>query len=613
MKIPSKILVLFLSLGFLASCGGNSTSSSGLNSGSAISISLGLDSDLSYAGNWYIDLPAAFPDYKFSFISGTINEPSAELAREIKHGKTADIVLSGHFGRDLDGLDTAFEDLSARPYVSNYSSSYLESVAKDGKLYYLPIAQTLRGYVYNKTLFDEKGWSIPTDYASLETLFATIESSGYATAMAYDSTYLSAHELSAQFHHYYSMDLGRKLSNYAWLKSFNARQASIHDIDWSPVMSDWNDWFAHCKKGADASTILNVLTSRRAAIVGGDTSMAPQLAASSKDEFRLLPYFGSASEGGWLLSDGLYSIAMNATSAKDSAKKKAMDEVFAYLTSPKGQHFIAESTNSVISPVDGTIAEKSVPFFSDVNQSIKEGRILTIDRFAHIEDRLETDILAYADKTMNKDEFLADLESANQGADDSETIIATASSDYSYSAMSELALNVLQEKGNSDLSFLYQDVEGVHYGNTPYARRSLASVFFEGAISIQDLKCCFVRHRYGGTAPLYLKRYTLSGAQLLKLFAYGTGYWLGGGKIVYSWSKEKNLYEASAIRLASGKSFALDGVYTLSTPDQIELAEGSYQSQETLSATFYEAAKDWVSAKKTLTPIELDDSLYQGK
>ena len=135
MKIPSKILVLFLSWGFLASCGGNSASSSGLNSGSAISISLGLDSDLSYAGNWYIDLPAAFPDYKFSFISGTINEPSAELAREIKHGKTADIVLSGHFGRDLDGLDTAFEDLSARPYVSNYSSSYLESVAKDGKLY----------------------------------------------------------------------------------------------------------------------------------------------------------------------------------------------------------------------------------------------------------------------------------------------------------------------------------------------------------------------------------------------------------------------------------------------------------------------------------------------
>jgi hypothetical protein len=32
-----------------------------------------------------------------------------------------------------------------------------------------------------------------------------------------------------------------------------------------------------------------------------------------------------------------------------------------------------------------------------------------------------------------------------------------------------------------------------------------------------------------------------------------------------------------------------------------------------LTTTFYDAAKDWVSAKKTLTPIELVDSIYEGK
>lgn len=618
MKFRSKILVLFLSLSLLSACGGNAAASSGLGGGNTIAISLGLDSDLSYAGSWYIDLPANFPNYKFTFINGTINEPSAELAREISHGQVADIVLSSHFRTDLLGLDTAFDDLSARDYVSNYSNSYLDSVAKDGKLYYLPIAQTLRGYVYNKTLFDEKGWAIPTDYASLQSLFATIEKAGYATSMNFLNTYRAGDEFSTQFHHYYSLDLGRKLSNYAWLKNFNARKASINDVDWSAVMSDWDDWFARTSASTATGTMIKLLASRQAAIIGCDTSIAPQLTAASKDEFRLLPYFGSASEGGWLLSDGLYSIAMSAASAKDSAKKKAMDEVFAYLTSPEGQKFVAQSTNSVISPVDGTISPQSAPFFSDVNATIKEGRILTVDRFAHIEDRIQSDFLAYAEKKISKEELFADLETANMGADDTETVVATASADYSYPQMSELALEVLQEKGESDLSFLYQDAEGAHYGNLPYARRSLSGVFYKGDISIQDLKCCFARRFYGpngstSESPLCLERYSMSGAQLLKLFAYGTGYWLGGGKTVYSWNSEKNLYEATAIRFNNGKSFSLDGIYTLSAPNQIALAEGSYQSQETLATTFYDAAKDWVSAAKNLTPKDLADSVYEGK
>jgi hypothetical protein len=435
--------------------------------------------------------------------------------------------------------------------------------------------------------------------------------------MNFLNTYGAGEEYSVQFHHFYSLNLGRKLQNYAWLKKFNDRKASINEVDWTAVMSDWDDWYNHTFASTVHGTMINLLTSRQAAVLGSDTSIATQLSAST-DEFRLLPYFGSASEGGWLISDGVYSIAMSAASAKNSAKKKAMDEVFAYLTSPKGQQFVAKSTNSVISPVDGTISPKNESFFSDVNSTIKEGRILTVDRFAHIEDRIQTDLIAYSKKKLSKDELLADLETANKNADDTETIIATASANYSYSQMSELALEVLQEKGESDLSFLYQDVEGAHYGNLPYSRRSLSGVFYQGDVSIQDLKCCFVRRLYGPNGsssglPLCLGHYSLSGAQLLKLFAYGTGYWLGGGQIVYTWNSAKNIYEATAIRFNNGKSFSTDGVYTLTAPNQIVLTDGSYQSQETLETTFYDAAKDWVTAKKILTPKDLVDSVYEGK
>ena len=54
----------------------------------------------------------------------------------------------------------------------------LNSIARDGKLYYLPGPAQVRGIVYNKTLFEEKGWKVPNDFNSFIALCRTIEASG---------------------------------------------------------------------------------------------------------------------------------------------------------------------------------------------------------------------------------------------------------------------------------------------------------------------------------------------------------------------------------------------------------------------------------------------------
>ena len=69
------------------------------------------------------------------------------------------------------------------PFTSRYNTAMLNSIARDGKLYYLPGPAQVRGIVYNKTLFEEKGWKVPNDFNSFIALCRTIEASGIAPAI----------------------------------------------------------------------------------------------------------------------------------------------------------------------------------------------------------------------------------------------------------------------------------------------------------------------------------------------------------------------------------------------------------------------------------------------
>jgi raffinose/stachyose/melibiose transport system substrate-binding protein len=53
-----------------------------------------------------------------------------------------------------------------------------ESGIIDGELYSLPLTYESMILIYNKTLFEENGWQVPTTWAEMETLAATIKAAG---------------------------------------------------------------------------------------------------------------------------------------------------------------------------------------------------------------------------------------------------------------------------------------------------------------------------------------------------------------------------------------------------------------------------------------------------
>lgn len=59
--------------------------------------------------------------------------------------------------------ENTFLDISELENIADYSESIRESVSRNGKIYYMPESQNTLGVLYNKAVFEEHGYEIPTN------------------------------------------------------------------------------------------------------------------------------------------------------------------------------------------------------------------------------------------------------------------------------------------------------------------------------------------------------------------------------------------------------------------------------------------------------------------
>ena len=55
-------------------------------------------------------------------------------------------------------------DLSNYGFVSALSTAFLYHVSIDGGIYLLPVNNVMYGIYYNKTLMEEHGWGVPSNF-----------------------------------------------------------------------------------------------------------------------------------------------------------------------------------------------------------------------------------------------------------------------------------------------------------------------------------------------------------------------------------------------------------------------------------------------------------------
>lgn len=114
-------------------------------------------------------LEETFPDIDFVWLESFVGtDPFAYMTLQSRDGSVPDMIFVNRMAPENSYL----YDLAAEGLVSRYSLSALNSTNKGGRLYQLPIANTMAGIVYNKTLFEEHGWKAPE---SLDEFYALCE------------------------------------------------------------------------------------------------------------------------------------------------------------------------------------------------------------------------------------------------------------------------------------------------------------------------------------------------------------------------------------------------------------------------------------------------------
>ncbi len=334
-----------------------------------------------YSRNFIRAIRTHFPDVKLEVeYYAAPNNPSGYVDRLIESGNAPDIVYSGAILQEKLQKEYLL-DLSAYDFAGQYSVSIINQRDVDGALYMLPGTYSVFSMLYNKSLFEEKGWTVPTtndEFVALcrrirkETDIIPVTHGGFAVG-----TYWRMLGALAQSG-FLSTPEGAE-----WTKAFRRGEASFETGfgDALRMMQDWKN--AGVLDASDAESINNdvyiKLMNREAAMaypVGGLASLSKAI-ADGEDEIGAFPFLGENQDSGLLTMSMNFNFGLSKTlgeSGNEQRLAKALN-IMAFLSSEEGQRELAVLDTDV-SPLGKKTSPAEGTPYADVWELVEGGDLL---------------------------------------------------------------------------------------------------------------------------------------------------------------------------------------------------------------------------------------------
>ncbi len=300
-----------------------------------------------YSRNFIRTIQTHFPDVKLQVeYYAAPNNPSNYVDRLIESGNVPDIVYSGAILKE-ELQKNYLLDLSVYDFADQYSVSIINQRDIDGALYMLPGTYSVFSMLYNKSLFEEKGWNVPAtndEFIALcrqireETDIIPVTHNGFAVG-----TYWRMLGALAQSGFLCTPE------GTEWTKAFVRGEASFETGfgDALQMMQEWKD--AGVLDASDANSINKdvyvKLMNREAAMaypVGGLADLS-RIIADGKDEIGAFPFLGEDDDSGLLISSINFNFGLSKTlgdSGNEQRLEKAL-EIMEFLSSEDGQKELA--------------------------------------------------------------------------------------------------------------------------------------------------------------------------------------------------------------------------------------------------------------------------------
>ena len=398
------------------------------------------------------------PDVNIEFIVGNNDLDFYKFLQE--NGGLPDIITCCRFSlHDAAPLKDSLMNLAMTNEAGAVYNTYLNSFKnEDGSVNWLPVCADAHGFVVNRSLFEQYGIPLPTDYESFAAAcqaFEKVGIRGFTADYAYDYTCmetlqgLSAVELTTT--------AGRKWRT-AYSDPANTARVGLDDTVWPGAFERMARFIQDTHLTAEDlehtyDDVMNLFRNGEVAMYFG-TSAGVKMFQDEGIDTIFLPFFNQNGEK-WLMTTPYFQIALNRDLEQDTARREKAMKVLNVMLSEEAQNRIVADGQDVLS-YSQNVPLRLTEYMKDVRDVVEENhmyiRIASNDFFAVSKDVVSKMIAGEYTAKQAYQAFNARLLAEDGSADDE--IVLTSGKSYS---------NVFHKNGGSaSFSVMANTLRGVY-------------------------------------------------------------------------------------------------------------------------------------------------------
>lgn len=531
-----------------------------------------------------------------------------EYERRLEHDDLPDLVMTWPLQVGERFLESRLIDLSGFPFTNRYNTYMLNKIAgNDGKLYYLPGPAQVRGIVYNKTLFAEKGWKVPHDFDSFVALCKKIEASGMRSIQL---GFGNGEVLDTAFVGFNFGDGFSSPADGQWLADYNKGQGSF-----SRHLPGLKVFHSMIDAGIWKKSDLNItyadreamFFSRKAAMIE-DSVLLTRMGHShtgTNDEFGLMPFFSPGKDNDWARLYMVSYIGLN-KHLQDAGNKDKLDVVLQlmdYISTPEGQAALAADTGAMYSSLKN-VPPPDIPEIEHLRETLHFGRYAIFPELARSQTALRKGLAGMlgGNKTAHDVVKLVDQQNLMPQSVASAEIIGKATEDFTLVETGNFLTDAMRKRSGTDVAlFLDNGKDGRFNG------KGISARLYKGNQTMQDVVRVLPDLKEGEAGVLQVVE--MSGANLLQTLEHsitvgsdgkGWFYYFSGLRMAYA-PAAKPGSRIRSITTVDGTPIVPAKIYRVAVMDQT-MPKDAIRTQKNMGITIREVFASAIREKQEITP-----------
>lgn len=337
-------------------------------------------------------IQSQLPDVNIEFIVGNNDLDFYKFLQE--NGGLPDIITCCRFSlHDAAPLKDSLMNLALTNEAGAVYNTYLNSFKnEDGSVNWLPVCADAHGFVVNRSLFEQYGIPLPTDYESFVSAcqaFEKVGIRGFTADYTYDYTCmetlqgLSAAELTTTD--------GRKWRT-AYSDPASTARVGLDDTVWPGAFERMAQFIRDTHLTADDlalnyDDVTGMFRNGEAAMYFGSSAGVKMFRDEGIDTI-FLPFFSQNGEK-WIMTTPYFQIALNRDLEQDTARREKAMKVLNVMLSEEAQSRIVADGQDVLS-YSQNVPLRLTEYMKDVRGVVEENhmyiRIASNDFFAVSKD-----------------------------------------------------------------------------------------------------------------------------------------------------------------------------------------------------------------------------------